>query len=70
MKVKQKSKQWAESRGAVLVGAPLKPIHDAERLYRVTLQKARQKNLLAKHISLAKLLASELHLLRVTKLAS
>ena len=40
MKIKQKSKQWAESRGAVLVGAPLKPIHDAERLYRVTLQKA------------------------------
>ena len=40
MKVKQKTKQWAESRGAVLVGAPLKPIHEAERLYRVTLQKA------------------------------
>jgi len=40
MKIKQKSKQWAESRGAVLVGTPLKPNHDAERLYRVTLQKA------------------------------
>ena len=40
MKIKKKSKQWAESRGAVLVGTPLKPIHDAERLYRVTLQKA------------------------------
>ena len=40
MKVKQKSKQWAESRGDKLVGLPLKPIHDAERLYRVTLQKA------------------------------
>ena len=40
MKIKQKSKQWAESRGAVLVGTPLKPIHEAERLYRVTLQKA------------------------------
>ena len=40
MKIKQKSKQWAESRGDKLVGLPLKPIHDAERLYRVTLQKA------------------------------
>ena len=25
MKIKQKSKQWAESRGAVLVGTPLTP---------------------------------------------
>lgn len=40
MKIKQKSKNWAESRGAVLVGAPLKPIHSVEQLYRVTLQKA------------------------------
>lgn len=40
MKIKQSSKEWAESRGAVLVGAPLKPSHDAEQLYRVTLQKA------------------------------
>lgn len=40
MKLKQSSKEWAESRGATLVGAPLKPSHDAERLYRVTLQKA------------------------------
>ena len=31
MKIKQKSKQWAESRGAVLVGTPLKPIHDEKR---------------------------------------
>lgn len=40
MKIKQKSKQWAESRGDKLVGLPLKPSHDAEQLYRVTLQKA------------------------------
>lgn len=40
MKIKQSSKQWAESRGAALVGSPLKPSHDAEQLYRVTLQKA------------------------------
>lgn len=40
MKLKKSSKQWAESRGAALVGTPLKPSHDAERLYRVTLQKA------------------------------
>lgn len=40
MKIKHTSKKWAESRGAVLVGAPLKPSHDAERFYRVTLQKA------------------------------
>jgi hypothetical protein len=40
MRIKQKSKEWAESRGAVLVGAPLKPSHDAEQLYRLTLQKA------------------------------
>ena len=40
MKIKQKSKNWAESRGDKLVGLPLKPSHDAEKLYRVTLQKA------------------------------
>ena len=40
MKIKQKSKQWAESRGAVLVGTPLKPSHSAEQLYLVTLQKS------------------------------
>lgn len=40
MKIKQSSKEWAETRGAALVGAPLKPSHDAERFYRVTLQKA------------------------------
>ena len=40
MQIKKSSKQWAESRGAVLVGTPLKPNHDAERFYRVTLQKA------------------------------
>ena len=40
MKVKQKSKDWAEARGAALVGSPLKPSHSAEQLYRVTLQKA------------------------------
>lgn len=40
MKIKNSSKEWAESRGAALVGSPLKPSHDAERLYRVTLQKA------------------------------
>lgn len=40
MKIKQKSKNWAESRGDKLVGLPLKPSHDAERFYRVTLQKA------------------------------
>lgn len=40
MKIKNSSKQWAESRGAALVGAPLKPSHDAEQFYRVTLQKA------------------------------
>lgn len=40
MKIKQTSKKWAESRGAALVGSPLKPSHDAEQLYRVTLQKA------------------------------
>ena len=40
MKLKQSSKEWAESRGAALVGAPLKPSHNAEQLYRVTLQKA------------------------------
>ena len=40
MKIKQKSKQWAESRGGVLIGTPLKPSHDAEQFYRVTLQKA------------------------------
>lgn len=40
MKIKQKSKEWAESRGGVLIGTPLKPSHTAEQLYRVTLQKA------------------------------
>lgn len=40
MKLKKSSKEWAESRGAALIGAPLKPSHDAEQLYRVTLQKA------------------------------
>jgi len=40
MKLKKSSKDWAESRGAALVGAPLKPSHDAEKFYRVTLQKA------------------------------
>lgn len=40
MKIKQTTKQWAESRGAVLVGSPLKKSHDAEQLYRATLQKA------------------------------
>lgn len=40
MKLKKSSKEWAESRGAALVGAPLKPSHSAEQLYRVTLQKA------------------------------
>lgn len=40
MKLKKSSKEWAESRGDKLVGLPLKPIYDAERFYRVTLQKA------------------------------
>lgn len=40
MKLKKSSKDWAESRGGVLIGAPLKPSHSAEQLYRVTLQKA------------------------------
>lgn len=40
MKIKQTSKDWAEKRGAVLIGSPLKPSHTAEQLYRVTLQKA------------------------------
>ena len=40
MKIKKSSKQWAESRGAALVGSPLKPSHNAEQFYRVTLQKA------------------------------
>lgn len=40
IKIKKSSKQWAESRGAALFGSPLKPSHDAEKFYRVTLQKA------------------------------
>ncbi len=40
MKIKESSRRWAESRGAALVGTPLKPSHSAEQLYRVTLQKA------------------------------
>lgn len=32
MKLKKSSKQWAESRGAALVGSTLKPSHDAENL--------------------------------------
>lgn len=40
MKIKQTTKEWAEKRGSVLVGTPLKKSHDAERFYRVTLQKA------------------------------
>lgn len=40
MKIKNSSKQWAESRGGVLIGTPLKPNHSAEQLYRLTLQKA------------------------------
>lgn len=40
MKIKNSSKEWAESRGDKLVGLPLKPIHSVEQLYRVTLQKA------------------------------
>ena len=40
MRIKQKSKNWDESRGDRLVGLPLKPSHDAEQFYRVTLQKA------------------------------
>ena len=31
MKIKNSSKDWAESRGGVLIGTPLKPIHRSAR---------------------------------------
>lgn len=40
MKVTQKRKDWAESRGATMQGTPLIPPQEAERLYRVAMQKA------------------------------
>ena len=36
MKIKNSSKEWAEKRGAVLVGTPLKPIHFADAFSIVT----------------------------------
>lgn len=43
MKVTQKRKDWAESRGATMQGTPLIPPQEAERLYRAAMQKAIQR---------------------------
>lgn len=40
MKVTEKRKDWAEARGATMQGTPLIPPQEAERLYRVAMQKA------------------------------
>lgn len=40
MKTTQRRKDWATSRQATMQGLPLKPSADAERLYRVAMQKA------------------------------
>ena len=40
MKTTEKRKDWAASRKATMQGLPLKPSADAERLYRVAMQKA------------------------------
>ena len=40
MKVTEKRKGWAESRGATMQGTPLMPPQEAERLYRTAMQKA------------------------------
>lgn len=43
MQVTQERKDWAESRGATMQGTPLIPPQEAERLYRVAMQKAIQR---------------------------
>lgn len=43
MQITQKRKDWAESRGATMQGTPLIPPQEAERLYRVAMQKAIQR---------------------------
>ena len=43
MKTTAKREQWAASRGAVMEGLPLKPNREAEKLYRLALQKAVQR---------------------------
>lgn len=40
MKLTERRKAWAESRGATMQGTPLIPPQEAERLYRVAMQKA------------------------------
>lgn len=43
MKVTQTRKDWATARGATMQGTPLIPPQEAERLYRVAMQKAIQR---------------------------